>query len=251
MYASSYVFHGFCRIFSLSTAVLLTACAHSNLFVDHERAYHTVEITTFPSQALIYLNGEKIGLSPLTAKIERLHEDRQKIAALPLFEHQFQQLMILESGRLPNELLINMDIPNEITLMGKKEPEPEILPVPEVVTSACTEELDQLPSLFFDTNVFNLSEAQRASIQTLVCNLATYNYPELAIYGIADQHGSQGYNYELGLKRAQSTMQAMLDEGYPSSQLKLFSYGESIVHDATLNPTQDAFNRRVYFELVK
>jgi peptidoglycan-associated lipoprotein len=218
----------------------LTACSASHLKIDSERAYFDLNIDTFPSQALIYLNGEKIGLSPVTAQVERLPTHLQKIAALPLFEHQFQQEVLLEPGRIPNYLTINMDIPNEVKVDDEAE---------STQDDPCVLSINQTPTLFFDSDVYLLSESQRETLKIFTCQLALVDSPRLSIYGIADQNGDQEYNYQLGLKRAESVQQAMIENGYAADKLSTYSYGESIVHTAKLEPTQDAFNRKVYFEI--
>lgn len=227
------------KLTAVATMAVLTACSASHLKLDSERAYFDLDIDTFPSQALIYLNGEKIGLSPVTAQVERVPTHLQKIAALPLFEHQFQQDILLEPGRIPNYITINMDIPNEV----EAEKEPVNTPDP------CMISISQTPTLFFDSEMYLLSESQKETLKIFACQLALLDSPMLSIYGIADQNGEDKYNYQLGLKRAQSVHQAMIEMGYAADKLEIYSYGESIVHTAKLEPTQDAFNRKVYFEI--
>jgi outer membrane protein OmpA-like peptidoglycan-associated protein len=227
------------RLNVIAAIAALTACSSSHLKIESERAYFDLNIDTFPSKALIYLNGEKIGLSPVTAQVERVPTHLQKIAALPLFEHQFQQDILLEPGRIPNYITINMDIPNEV----EAEKEPVNTPAP------CMISISQTPTLFFDSEMYLLSESQRETLKIFACQLALVDSPRVSIYGIADRNGDHEYNYQLGLKRAQSVHQAMVEMGYAAEKLSIFSYGESIVHTAKLKPTQDAFNRKVYFEI--
>ena len=227
------------RISSIGATIFLSSCSVSHLKIESERAYFDLKIDTFPSQALIYLNGESVGISPVIAEVERLAIHRQKIAALTLFEHQFQQELLLEPGRIPNYININMDIPNKV----------KIDTTPEEIEDPCLIGLHHPPVLFFDSDIYSLSDGQREILETFACQLALIKNPALSVFGIADQNGNEDYNYQLGLKRAESVVEAMINIGYAPDKLAIYSYGESIVHTAGLEPTQNAFNRKVFFEI--
>ena len=72
---------------------------------------------------------------------------------------------------------------------------------------------------------------------------------QVTIIGHTDGKGSEGYNYELGLQRAQAVAEELKKQGVPGDKLKVISKGETEplqLKDARLREQK---NRRVEIEL--
>lgn len=72
----------------------------------------------------------------------------------------------------------------------------------------------------------------------------------IKIEGNCDEWGSDEYNYALGLKRANTTKKALVNEGVEANRITMVSYGES--NPVCSDKTRDCWakNRRVDFKLL-
>jgi len=221
---------------------MLSACS-THQFIADNKLYQTLEVTSSPTTALIYLDGQFQGLSPVQLDIERLSRQRHKLTALPYYAHQFSQNIKLESGDLPVQLTFNMDIPT------KRKSAPLSTTKTEVIAT-CNIPFQTFPSMFFNTNLFDLEQQQRKKLATLACQLLTSPVVRhLNIFGYADYRGSFEKNENLSLKRALSVKQALVDNHYPESHLHAFAQGETIIFNDKHQPLKLKHNRKVMFEV--
>lgn len=82
--------------------------------------------------------------------------------------------------------------------------------------------------VFFD---FDKSDLRVEAVNTLTSDVLKGNALQqnrmLTIFGYCDPRGTEKYNYELGLRRAKMVRQFLIDIGYPSSLIKIKSFGKS------------------------
>lgn len=108
-----------------------------------------------------------------------------------------------------------------------------------------------LQTVYFDFDKYNLTSIAQNKVQQnsefLQSNAPGIN---LRIEGNTDEWGTDEYNYALGLKRALSVRNALVENGVDQSKTVLVSYGESkpICSDKTKKCWGE--NRRVEFKLV-
>ena len=93
---------------------------------------------------------------------------------------------------------------------------------------------DGFISAYFDFNEYSVSKSMSKNIS--VASSANY---KIKIGGNCDSFGTDEYNYALGLKRAKSVKDALVDGGVSSSRIVLVSYGES-------NPACNKFTEKCY-----
>ena len=103
----------------------------------------------------------------------------------------------------------------------------------------------------FDFDKYNIRDDQMPIVQE-VANLlkdAKGNFT-VRIEGNCDEWGSDEYNYALGLKRAKTVKQALIDLGVDANKLTIISYGESNPVCTAHTKTCWAKNRRDNFTLL-
>ena len=109
----------------------------------------------------------------------------------------------------------------------------------------------RLQSITFDFDKFNI----RADMQNKLKVNATLTNAAAAAYNVklegnCDEWGSDEYNYALGLKRAKSAKDAMVDEGVAAARITMVSFGESNPTCTAQTQACWAQNRRVDFKLL-
>jgi len=97
----------------------------------------------------------------------------------------------------------------------------------------------------FDFDKYNIRQDQLEIVQEIANILKDYNGNyTIRIEGNCDEWGSDEYNYALGLKRAKTLKQALIDLGVDGNKLTIISYGESNPVCVAHNSTCWAKNRR-------
>lgn len=94
---------------------------------------------------------------------------------------------------------------------------------------------DQVENVDYDANLFSSDDAKEFKIR---------------IEGNCDEWGTDEYNYALGLKRAKSIRDALVDRGLNADRMTLISYGESNPVCTEHNKECWQKNRRVEFTLL-
>jgi len=80
----------------------------------------------------------------------------------------------------------------------------------------------------FDFDKYNIRQDQLPIVEQIANILKdTKGNFTIRIEGNCDEWGSDEYNYALGLKRAKTVKQALIDLGVDSTKLTIISYGES------------------------
>lgn len=127
----------------------------------------------------------------------------------------------------------------------------------EEKTSVVLEENDSViipAQSLFDFDESFLREDGKRSLDVFIKALVENNVEELTVTGHTDSHGSDEYNYSLGLSRAASVVGHLKDYG---GQIRIRSGGESFPiaenmnEDGTDNPEGRQLNRRVTISIDK
>jgi len=105
--------------------------------------------------------------------------------------------------------------------------------------------------IHFDFDKYNIRQDQLSVVEKIANILkdAKGNFT-VRIEGNCDEWGSDEYNYALGLKRAKTVKQALIDLGVDANKLTIISYGESNPVCTTHNKSCWAKNRRDNFTLL-
>lgn len=82
-------------------------------------------------------------------------------------------------------------------------------------------------SLYFDLNAATIKPEHLPLLTEHAQRLASQRSARLRIEGNADERGPDGYNKQLGMKRAQAVQKVLVAKGARSSQIRLVSYGKS------------------------
>ena len=108
-----------------------------------------------------------------------------------------------------------------------------------------------LRNIFFDTDEFQLKTISYAELDKLVSFLQINPALRIEIGGHTDDEGSEAYNIELSLKRAQAVYDYLSDHGITAGRISYKGYGES--RPIKPNETEDgrALNRRTEITILE
>lgn len=98
--------------------------------------------------------------------------------------------------------------------------------------------------VFFDTDMSNLREDGRQTLNRQAEWLKKYtNYP-ITIEGHCDERGTREYNLALGERRANAARQYLIAQGIPAPRVKTISYGKERPDPVGSDEAAWARNRR-------
>lgn len=93
--------------------------------------------------------------------------------------------------------------------------------------SPCEEkDLVQTKILYFDYDVYSLSEENRRIVLAHAKKLLDASNLSIRIEGHADERGSSEYNIALGEKRAKTIANLLMDKGVSGDRITVVSYGK-------------------------
>ncbi len=137
----------------------------------------------------------------------------------------------------------NIDLLSETTISEPVEPDMSSVPQQPVNTIVST--IPEQKIFYFDTNVYTLSDDQRALLQAHADYLLSNPGAVLVISGHADERGSEDYNQSLSEKRAMESYKLLTGLGVPADQLLTKGFGELVPMNTENNWDE---NRRVELE---
>lgn len=99
-------------------------------------------------------------------------------------------------------------------------------------------------TIYFDTDKYNISDADAAALQSQARWLARYPGKRATIEGHCDERGTRDYNLALGERRANATKNYLVSLGVDASRLSTISYGKE--RPVALGSNEEAWakNRR-------
>ena len=108
-----------------------------------------------------------------------------------------------------------------------------------------------ISNVYFRFDRYDLTSKQKDVAVSNAEKLQTMNNTGVKISGNTDEWGSDEYNYALGLKRAKTVKDILVNEGVDASSISLISLGESNPVCTEKNSTCWQKNRRVEHTLIK
>lgn len=119
----------------------------------------------------------------------------------------------------------------------------------ETTTSVSVPELD---TVYFDYDKFVIRADMRGVVSQNENKLKESGYDNMiTLEGHCDERGSNEYNFALGLKRAVSVKNELIEAGVNPSNIKTISYGENQPLCTEKNEGCWSKNRRVEYKLEK
>lgn len=107
-----------------------------------------------------------------------------------------------------------------------------------------------LSPVYFEFNRFDLRSDAQAVLQENLKVLRGRPGLKVELEGNCDELGTEEYNFDLGMKRAQAVRQFLLDRGIESSRLSTASYGKKRPAVSGRDASSRAKNRRVDFKII-
>jgi peptidoglycan-associated lipoprotein len=98
------------------------------------------------------------------------------------------------------------------------------------ITSVIDSKEIALKSVHFDFDKYNLTETGIETTKNnyaLVKDVINSGNAKLKVEGNCDEWGTDEYNYALGLKRAKTVKEALVNDGIPEDKIVMVSFGES------------------------
>lgn len=109
----------------------------------------------------------------------------------------------------------------------------------------------EMSSIYFDFDKFviraDMKDKVSSDVKVANGDASAYN---IKLEGNCDEWGSDEYNFALGLKRANTTKDALVAEGVPANRISMVSFGET--NPSCTDKTQECWakNRRVDFKIL-
>ncbi len=80
--------------------------------------------------------------------------------------------------------------------------------------------------VFFDTDLSDLSDQARTTLDKQAQWLNNYNKYSFTIEGHADERGTREYNIALGARRAETVREYLISRGIAANRMRTISYGK-------------------------
>ena len=100
-------------------------------------------------------------------------------------------------------------------------------------------------TVFFEFNSFRLNKDGEKIVRALAQSLKRRSDTQFVLNGHTDRAGSDQYNFQLGLKRANTVKQSLMDLGVPQGRISVYSFGENDPAVKTADGVKEPRNRRV------
>lgn len=182
----------------------------------------TISISSFPSSAIIEINGTVVGATPLKITVDNSKKIEAQIVAIPYKEGQIIQKMLLETPPIPKNILFDLLLDTSVAIQEDSVINPHEWDTVSAVTVMVS------PIIYFPFDSFTLSASVQKSLDTFALYLQQQDTPlHLLISGYADDRGSEEYNLSLSHKRALAVKQYLSEKKYGvSHQFTCAVYGE-------------------------
>jgi len=113
-----------------------------------------------------------------------------------------------------------------------------------------TLQAEQLLTVYFDFDKFNLRPDAKASLDANAALLKEFTDAIIKIEGHCDERGTVEYNLSLGEKRAKAVQDYLTGLGVEGSRLSIISYGKEKPVDMGHTEAAWAKNRRAEFRII-
>ncbi|CAG20887.1 OmpA family protein [Photobacterium profundum] len=120
----------------------------------------------------------------------------------------------------------------------------EYLNTADLVSTTGAQDEKLIARVYFAFDSQRLTPESQTVLKAIARKL-TNSQQTVSLAGHTDSVGSQGYNYTLGLQRAKSSMQYLIDNEVKDTNLKSKTYGETQPIESNTTSQGRAMNRRV------
>jgi outer membrane protein OmpA-like peptidoglycan-associated protein len=121
------------------------------------------------------------------------------------------------------------------------------LPEPEPIRQDVEGIIVDLATIYFDFDSFALTDASRAAVEANADWIRSHPGVSIRIEGHCDDRGTEEYNYNLGLKRAQAVREQLVSLRLDPDLLHTFTWGETRPIELGGDESAYRLNRRVQF----
>jgi outer membrane protein OmpA-like peptidoglycan-associated protein len=180
---------------------------------------------------------------------------------LPLRRHHGEDLVVLlrdEGGTVGKAVVSNKAGSANLSGEGdatrvstnRKPARPVPIEVPEIhnLFGSALSALPDAPlrfTLMFEFESDELTDEARALVPQIVTIVAGLPVPDLVVVGHTDTMGTPAANFELGMKRAVTVRNVLVDAGIDPALIEVSSLGEADLSVQTPDETPEPRNRRV------
>jgi len=217
-----------------------------------------VYIDSKPTNAMIYMNGHKLGKTPLVTKFWFTEKSELKITALPLFEGQYRQDIVLEVPAIPRKLTFFMtnkpehlysdgDEEEVLSLEEQSEEKPAQEVVPQVVFKAMPV---KSPILFYEINEKDLNKEKIDTLIGFISGIKEMENIKIIIKGFADESGNRSINKNLSFQRAENVYKFLSENGIDGRIMEVYGHGEIYTLDKEGFYLEASVNRKVEIKVV-
>ncbi|MCG8575918.1 MAG: OmpA family protein [Flavobacteriales bacterium] len=168
---------------------------------------------------------------------------RIKIAIADASDQSFDSAVFIEGGSFSSTGDLEQEIVEEI-----KKVEME---APPIKPPSSNKEVIKELQLHYDTDAIHLADSSLRQLNTFIDDWKNCGDCRIEIVGHTDNSGTQTYNLELSLKRAQSIYDYFLKSGLSKDQLKLDGKGADAPISDNNSPKGKALNRRVEIRIIE
>lgn len=251
-------------IFLLTVAVfssLVVSCRYRRVKVSVPKIAQKedVYIDAEPTEAEIFINGTKIGRTPLVTKVWFTEKKEIKITAMPIFKGQFRQDVVMKVPAIPRHVTFFMtNKPEKVysfeeqnrdnlemmkDIVSEKEER-----VPEVVFE---KEFINPPTVYFDVDSIELNEESERMLEKFVQDLAKIKDFAVKLHGYADETGQKAANRKLSLDRAEAVLKFLVSKGVDEELIKVLGHGEIYTLNRDGLILEASLNRKVEIKVIK
>lgn len=121
-------------------------------------------------------------------------------------------------------------------------------PAPQEPPLGCVLSKIVLNNVLFASDSVEIRPEGKAEIEKVVAEMGKFNGDTVTCVGHTDDTGSEAYNQQLGLRRAQAVVDYMKASGITPERVKAESKGETEPAVPNNTPANRALNRRVVFQ---
>jgi outer membrane protein OmpA-like peptidoglycan-associated protein/tetratricopeptide (TPR) repeat protein len=203
-----------------------------------------------------YLKGkvfDKVNGNPLEARFELIDIVQDSVIIEALSDKQNGEFLVC----LPGERNYALNVSCEGYLFYsenfplseiKSRWDPEVKNIPlELIAVGNTM---VLRNIFYETDQYQLKAISFAELDKLVSFLVNNPQLRIEIGGHTDSEGTEEYNIDLSMKRAEAVYEYLLDHGITAGRLSYKGYGESRPVSSNVSEEGRALNRRTEIRII-
>lgn len=239
-------------IIAFVVALFFISCRYKRIEVDtpYVSEKGDVYIDSRPTESVIFINGKKIGKTPLVTKLWFTEESNVKIAAVPMYKDQFRQDIVLTVPTIPRHIMFFMtNKPKDKYKITENPVIIEEVPEEKEITEV-KKEIYPSPTVLFSVNETFIDEKQVESVKLFAAGIKDIKNIKILIHGYADESGNKELNRKLSIQRAQAVAALLSAEGVSGERITLFGHGETYTVNNDGVYLEASVNRKVEIRII-